>query len=123
MSKILIVDDNNNMCFLLKSFLEDMEYDVLTSNNGKNALSKVKRDKPDIILLDIRMPGMDGLEVLWKIRQVDKAVCIIMVTAIGEEETGIAAKRLGADDYLTKPINLDHLHECIHVDLIKRNKE
>lgn len=123
MSKILIVDDNNNVCFLLKSFLEEIDYDVLTSNNGKDALIKAKKEKPDIILLDIRMPDMDGLEILWNIRKRDKEVCIIMVTAIDEEDTGLAAKRLGADDYITKPIKLDHLHKCIQVDLIKRNKE
>ncbi len=109
MNKMLIVDNSFNVCYLLKSFLEEMGFNVFTSLNGKDALRKAKTVKPDIIFLDIKMPGMDGLEVLWNIRKRDKEVCIIMITGINEETTSLAAKRLGANDYVIKPVNFDQL--------------
>jgi CheY-like chemotaxis protein len=64
MSKILVVDDEVKACTLLKRFLETKKHDVITSYSGEDALEKVKSEKPDLILLDIRMPGLDGLEVV-----------------------------------------------------------
>ena len=93
MSKILVVDDEVKACNLLKRFLETKRHDIITANCGEEALEKVKSEKPDRILLDIKMPGMDGLEVVRHIRhgEVYGDVPIIMVTALSGREERIRA--------------------------------
>ena len=122
MSKILVVDDEVKACKLLKRFLELKDYEVIVSNDGEDAIEKAKKEKPDAILLDIRMPGMEGTEVLKRIREFDKDVGIIMVTAVKEEATGKGALEAGADEYITKPIDFNYLETTILVDLVMRNK-
>ncbi len=85
MSKILIVDDNVNACYLLKSFLEEMDHDVTMSYSGEDALEKVKDLKSDIMLLDIIMEGIGGMDVLRRVRLFDKDIGIIMVSALLDE--------------------------------------
>ena len=123
MSKILIVDDDVNACILLKSFLGEMDHDVIVSYNGEDALEKVKNLNPDIMLLDISMPGIDGMEVLRRVRQFNDKIGIIMVTGIKDESEAKEAIKKGADDYITKPVDYDHLNECILVDLTMRKKK
>ncbi len=123
MSKILIVDNDDSACFLLKSFLEDMDYDVIVSHSGVDALEIVKTLKPDIMLLDIIMEGIDGMEVLRRVRQFDKSIGIIMVSSLIDEAICKEALGNGADEYITKPFDYKHLNECILVGLIMRNKE
>ncbi|KHE93716.1 MAG: response regulator [Candidatus Scalindua rubra] len=123
MSKILIVDDNVNACFLLKSFLEEMDHNVIMSYCGSDALEKVKNLKPDIMLLDIIMEGMGGMEVLRRVRLFDKNIGIIMVSGLIDEAFCEESLENGADEYITKPFDYKHLNECILVDLIMRNKE
>jgi DNA-binding response OmpR family regulator len=122
LSKILVVDDEVKACKLLKRFLELKGYEVIVSNEGEDAIEKAKNEKPDAILLDIRMPGMEGTEVLKRIREFDKDVGIIMVTAVKEEATGKGALEAGADEYITKPIDFNYLETTILVDLVMRNK-
>ena len=122
MSKILVVDDEVKACKLLKRFLELKGYEVIVSNEGEDAIEEAKNEKPDAILLDIRMPGMEGTEVLKRIREFDKDVGIIMVTAVKEEATGKGALEAGADEYITKPIDFNYLETTILVDLVMRNK-
>ncbi len=123
MSKILIVDDSVDACFLLKSFLEEMDHDIIVSHSGEDAVEKVKSLKPDIMLLDIIMEGISGIEVLKRVRLFDKGIGIIMVTALIDEETCKEALENGADEYLTKPIDYYHLHKRILGDLLMRDKE
>ncbi len=122
MSSILIVDDEVWACDPIKRFLEDRGYDVITSYNGEDALVKVKKLKPNIMLLDINMPGIDGMEVLRRVRQFDEKIGIIMVTAVIDEGMAKNALKKGADEYITKPINLDYLETSVLVDLIMRKK-
>ncbi|MBT4400154.1 MAG: response regulator [Bacteroidetes bacterium] len=122
MSKILVVDDEIKACELLKRFLEMKGYDVITANSGKDAIEKTKSEKPDAMLLDIRMPGMEGTEVLKRIREFDKDVGIIMVTAVKEEQIGKEALKAGADEYITKPIDFNYLETTLLVDLVMRKK-
>ncbi len=122
MSKILIVDDELKACELLKRFLESKEYDVIVTNNGEDAIEKTKSEKPDAMLLDIRMPGMEGTEVLKRVREFDKDVGIIMVTAVKDEAIGKKALKSGADEYITKPIDFNYLETTLLVDLIIRKK-
>ncbi len=126
MSKILVVDDNVNACYLLKSFLEDMdgmEYDIIVSYNGTDALEKVKNLKPDIMLLNIVMKDIDGMEILRRVRRFDKSIGIIMTSALIDEEICKKALENGADDYITNPFDFDRMNECISAVHIKKNKE
>jgi len=122
MSKVLVVDDDVNAYMLLKSFLEEKGYDVIRSCNGEDALEKVKNLEPDIMLLDITMPGIDGMEVLRRVRQFNDKIGIIMVTGINDEREAKEALKKGADNYLTKSINFDYLEMCLLVDLAMRKK-
>ena len=122
MTKILVVDDEVKECELLRRFFEKKDHTVITANSGMDAIEKVQNESPDIMLLDIRMPGMDGMEVLKCIREFNKKIGIIMVTAVMDEDIAKSAMKLGADEYITKPIDLEHLEMHVLVDLIMREK-
>lgn len=103
-SKIMVVDDDSNICELLRLYLEKEGYDTILAENGTQALEKFDREKPDLILLDIMMPQLDGWQVCREIRK--KSQCpIIMLTAKGEEFDKLLGLELGADDYITKPFS------------------
>jgi two-component system response regulator (stage 0 sporulation protein F) len=108
---IMIVDDEESVRFLYREELEDEGYRVITAEDGEEALRKVKTDRPDLITLDIRMPGMDGIEVLHRIREMDKEIPVIMSTAYGEyrHDFNIWA----SDAYVIKTANLDELKRNI----------
>ena len=110
MNKILVVDDEVKVCELIKRYLETKMYSVITSNNGEDALEKVKIEKPDVILLDLRMPGMNGIEVLKKVKKINQETMVIIHTAHGDIEPAIDAIRLGVSDFVLKSCNLDELH-------------
>ncbi len=105
MNTILVVDDEKDFCTLLSDSLSQEGYRVLTANNGRTALRLVKKEKPDLVLLDIKMPGMDGIEVCKRIKRVKKETAVIMLTAYGILETARRAMKLGAYDYVTKPVD------------------
>lgn len=113
MKKILVVDDEIDICDFVKNFFEERDFIVFTALNGSEAVRIVKKDKPDIILLDVRMKEMDGIETLKKIRNVDKEVKVIMVTAVEEQEKMDAARKLGASEYITKPLVLEQLEAAV----------
>ena len=101
-SKIMVVDDDSNICELLRLYLEKEGYDTILAENGTQALEKFDREKPDLILLDIMMPQLDGWQVCREIRK--KSQCpIIMLTAKGEVFDKVLGLELGADDYVVKP--------------------
>jgi DNA-binding NtrC family response regulator len=103
---ILIVDDEKDFCTVLSDSLSQDRYRVVTAFNGKTALQIAKKEKPDLMLLDIKMPGMDGVEVLRKVKKMKKEIAVIMFTAYGTLETAREAMKLGAYDYVTKPVDL-----------------
>ncbi len=113
MARVLIVDDEPDAVELLQEFLTSKGYDVITAQDGEGALRKVKEERPHLILLDVRMPGMNGLEVLKRAREIDREVGVIMVTAVNEEETGRQTLDLGAFDYITKPLDLKYLERSL----------
>lgn len=109
--KILVVDDEDNILELLRFNLENSGYKVLTAQNGIDALKIAKTETPDLILLDLMLPGMDGYDVCKEIRR-DNNISntpIIMITAKGEELDKILGLELGADDYITKPFSIREL--------------
>lgn len=105
MNTILVVDDEKDFCTLLSDSLSLEGSRVLTAYNGRKALQMVEKERPDLVLLDIKMPGMDGIEVLRKIKGVKKETAVIMLTAYGTLETARKAMKLGAYDYVTKPVD------------------
>ena len=122
MSKILIVDDEVKACKLLKRILEldENEYEVMTSHSGEDALKKVKTFKPTLILLDIKMPDIDGMEVLKQVRKFDKKVGIVMLTAIIDKDVADEAFRMGADDFISKPVQISFLESRIFLDIMSK---
>ena len=113
MPRVLVVDDEPDAVELLQEFLTAKGYEVITASNGEEALRKVKEDRPHLVLLDVRMPRMNGMEVLKQVREIDQEVGVIMVTAVNEEETGRQALKMGAFDYITKPLDLKYLEQCL----------
>lgn len=102
--KVLIVDDDTNICELLRLYLEKDGFDTIIANNGEEAIVKFNIDEPDMVLLDIMLPGLDGWQVCRTIRK-NSDVPIIMLTAKGETFDKILGLDLGADDYVTKPFD------------------
>ena len=105
-TKILIVDDEPDIIEILKYNLDKEGYDVKSANNGKKAVEKAKKYIPDIIILDVMMPEMDGIEACQELKKISKLsnTRIIFLSARGEDFTQIAAFDAGADDYVTKPV-------------------
>ena len=103
-NKILVVDDDLNICELLKLYLENDGYVVYTANDGKQAVDMFKNKTPDLVLLDIMLPKMDGWQVCREIRKTS-GVPIIMLTAKGETFDKVLGLELGADDYVVKPFD------------------
>lgn len=105
---ILVVDDDPKIVKLLKIELTTQGFTVLTADRGAAALESVERQRPDLVILDIIMPGMDGLEVLARLRE-SSGVPVILLTAKGTDSDKIQGLQLGADDYLPKPFNPEEL--------------
>jgi DNA-binding NtrC family response regulator len=114
MSKtILVVDDEKEICTILYDNLSQEGYRVVTAYNGKKALELARKEKPDLVLLDIKMPEMDGIEVLRRIKKIRKKIVVIMLTAYGTLETARKAMKLGAYEYITKPFDLFQLKSIV----------
>ncbi|MDP3792059.1 MAG: response regulator [Candidatus Omnitrophota bacterium] len=111
--KILTVDDQMGIDSFFYEFFTARNYEVFNALNGKEALKIVAKEKPRIILLDINMRGMDGIETLEKIREIDKDVVIIMVTGVKDDDVMKKAMELGANDYITKPLSLEYLDKVV----------
>ena len=105
--KVLLVDDSQTVLMMEKMILAKGAFDIVTAKDGLEAISKSKSEKPDVILLDVMMPNLDGLSACAQIRaeETTKNIPIIMVTTRGEEQNIETAFRNGCTDYVTKPIN------------------
>ncbi len=114
---ILVVDDEPEIVELLGEFLERRGYRVKTATNGEDALALVKKEPPDLMLLDIYMPGMNGVDVLRRLKAQQSPVGVIMLTASQEELLLQEALKLGAFDVLSKPVNLDEIELAVAVKL------
>lgn len=113
MKSMLVVDDEQEICDFLKSFFEDRDFDVRTANSGSEAISAVQKVQPQVVLLDIQMPGMDGLTALKEIKTSYPQAKVIMVTAVETREKIEEAMRCGADNYITKPLSLEYLEKDV----------
>ena len=104
--KILIVDDETDFLEVISARLEANDYEITMAVNGEEALEHVKNDKPDVVLLDILMPGIDGLEVLKRIRKMDESLPVYIITAFSTDERFKAANKLGASGFIVKTEDL-----------------
>lgn len=114
--QVLIVDDDAELRTMLKEYLEREQLDVVAVGDGAAALRRLERDRPDIVLLDVTMPGASGFEVLQRLRT-ESQVPVLMLTARDDHVDRILGLELGADDYLTKPFNARELLARIHAIL------
>ena len=111
--KILVVDDEEYICEILHEFLSLQGYQVDTAVNGEDALKKYEADRPEVVLLDIRMPGMGGVDILRRIKEIDSRPGVVMLSAFGDEETVNEVLQMGADYYLQKPVEFEHLMKIL----------
>ncbi|MDD6488348.1 MAG: response regulator transcription factor [Clostridia bacterium] len=120
MGKILVVDDDKNICELLRLYIEKEGYDVVIANDGGQAVTKFKTEKPDLVLLDIMLPVLDGWQVCREIRKTSQCP-IIMLTAKGEVFDKVLGLELGADDYVVKPFETKEIVARIKAVLRRAN--
>jgi len=113
MSKILVIDDDRSICESLKLYLTEEGHEAHTASTGTEGLNKFVGTQPDVVILDIRLPDIDGFTVLEDLREDDEKVKVIMITAHHDMETTIKAMKEGAFDYIHKPINIDELDIAI----------
>ncbi|MBI3454360.1 MAG: response regulator [Candidatus Rokubacteria bacterium] len=112
-ARILVVDDEAEVRELVAEFLEVKGYAVITAANGLDALTAVKHYRPHLVLMDVMMPRMDGLETLRRIREADPGLGIIMLTAVEDEAIAKEAMKKEAYDYITKPLDFGYLELVI----------
>jgi DNA-binding response OmpR family regulator len=118
--RVLVVDDEPGIVAALREALAYWGYAVSTAQDGLQALDQVKAAQPHVVILDINMPGMDGMDVLRHLRTFDPEVGVIMVSAQGDEETRQTALTLGAADYLRKPMRLEEVERSVARRLVTR---
>lgn len=114
--KALVVDDDPDVCDLLRDYLVDKGYQVRVAYDGDEALSAYKRERADVVILDVRMPRKDGLETLRELKALDSRTAVIMVSGFGDDEIINKAEALGAF-YIHKPLNLRYLQSAIETKL------
>jgi two-component system response regulator ResD len=116
---VLVVDDEPTIAEVVSRYLERAGYHVRTAGDGTNALRMVSDSRPDLVVLDLMLPGLNGLEVMRRVRELDRdRVAIILLTAKGEESDRVVGLRLGADDYIVKPFSPTEL--VARVDAVLR---
>ena len=121
-AKILVVDDEQEICEVTKNFLNRRNYACFTATAEKDAIELVKKESPELVILDIRLGESSGLDVLIKIKSLNVKTEVIMVTGLGDEDTMQQAKSLGANDFITKPFTADFLNNLIDQKLVGLKK-
>ena len=114
MQNILIVDDDEKICWAFEQFLTDEGYNPIIANNAEEGLRQIESKRPDLVMLDIRLPGISGLDALQEIKKIDPQIQIVIMTAYDNVETTITAMRLRAFDFLPKPIDLDQVKAILN---------
>ena len=113
MPKLLIVDDEPNLLYSLKKGFESDELQVFTAETAEQGIEAVRRHEPDVLILDLRLPDMSGLDAFLEIRRIDARLPVIIITAFSTTETAIEAMKRGAYEYLLKPVDFDKLYDIV----------
>ena len=121
--KLLLVDDEESFVLTLGERLRLRNYETRTATNGEAALSEIQKERPDIVLLDLKMPGMGGLETLEKIKTEDPTIEVIMLTGQGDKQSCEEGLKAGASDYIVKPIDIGNLMDKLRDIRKKRGME
>jgi len=121
LGRVMVVDDEENIREVLSNYLESMNYSVDTAEDGQEALKKYKKGDFALIISDLLMPNIDGLELLKKIREIDKDVIFLMITGYPSIETAVDAIKKGAYDYITKPFHMEDVKLRIERAFEKRS--
>jgi len=119
--RVMVVDDEETVRSLLQRILEEAGYDVDTAANGEEALDRMSQLSIGVVFLDVKMPGMSGMEVLAKLTADWPDTCVIMATAVGDAQTVVEAMKIGAYDYITKPFSRDDVILKLRRALEKRD--
>ena len=121
MSRILLIEDNADLAFGLRNNLEIEGYEVEVAGDGSSGLERARRSRPDLVILDLMLPKMDGLRVLKALRGEELAMPVLILTARGEETDKVRGLKLGADDYVTKPFGVLEILARVEA-LLRRNR-
>src|SRR5512134_3014868 len=106
---VLIVDDERTLARAMKAFLTESGYETETASDGEQAVEALERLRPDVVFTDVRLPGMHGIDLLRRIREFDPSIAVVVMTAFGSIEQAVEAVKLGAFDYVKKPVDLEEL--------------
>jgi len=121
--KLLVVEDEMNMREFLRDFFERQDYEVYTASTGEEALNLIRNSRPHLVFLDIGLPGISGIDVLARIKEIDSTIKVIMVTAVHEKQKIEEANRLGASDYVIKPFTFEYMQKValgkVHAQLFE----
>src|SRR5687767_14409262 len=118
--RIVVVDDEVNAASALESLLRQDGYEVAKANDGRAGLELLEHFDADVVLTDLRMPGLDGLELLAKAKEMRPETMVILMTAYGTVKTAVQAMKLGAEDYLAKPIDVEELEVVVQRAMEKK---
>ncbi|MBI5181853.1 MAG: response regulator [Nitrospirae bacterium] len=121
-TKILVADDNRNIVELVKMEFEILDYDVVTAFDGEDALKKIEKEDPDLVILDVMMPKINGFDICMKLRDNPKYkdIPIVMLTAKSQEKDKFWGRQVGADEYVTKPFEPEVLEQIVHNLLVQK---
>jgi len=123
MARLLLIDDDDHLCVYVKNFLEKRKIIVLIANSGNEGIKLFQKENPDLVLLDIKMADMNGLDVLKQIKQLDPKSHVIMLTIASNDENKQKAKELGADGFIRKPIDEENLEGTVGLAIAKIARE
>jgi DNA-binding response OmpR family regulator len=123
LSSVLIVDDEPSIRLMFRTALQRAGIATSEAGDGLSALARLRESRPDVILLDLKMPGMDGMETLRRMRQADDDTSVVIVTAHGSIPDAVAAMRLGAVDFLTKPVTPESLRAVVSEVILRHDKQ
>ena len=120
MAQILVVDDEEAVRNILSRFFAKKEYKVLTADTSERAIAILEKEKVDAVLLDIHLPGLNGLETLRKIRASWPDIPVVMISGQQDEDVAKASLEEGAFDYVVKPLDFDYLERTVYLKLVER---
>jgi two-component system, response regulator, stage 0 sporulation protein F len=120
-AKLLIVDDQYGIRILLNEVFQKEGYHTYQAANGFQAIDIVLQDRPDLVILDMKIPGMDGIEILKRIKEIDHTIKVILMTAYGELDMIQEAKQLGALSHFAKPFDIDEVKKVVKEEIFVNN--